>query len=159
MEAIKQWVFSVCAAMVACGLMQTLLPKSNMEKIFSLTVSVFFLCCLLSPLLLRAPQLRIEVEEYSAQDMQQRLERLGKIVEMQTQGTIRQNLYEIIEEKLSEMGIKHHGVTINITTNGQNAGQPESASILLEKQWESRHEKLQRELESMLGLAVHLAYD
>ena len=159
MEAIKQWVFSVCAAMVACGLMQTLLPKSNMEKIFSLTVSVFFLCCLLSPLLLRAPQLRIEVEEYSAQDMQQRLERLGKIVEMQTQGTIRQNLYEIIEEKLSEMGIKHHGVTINITTNGQNAGQPESASILLEKQWESRHEKLQRELESMLGLTVHLAYD
>ena len=145
--------------MVACGLMQTLLPKSNLEKVFSLTVSVFFLCCLLSPLLLRAPQLRIEVEEYSAQDMQQRLERLGKIVEMQTQGTIRQNLYEIIEEKLSEMGIKHHGVTINITTNGQNAGQPESASILLEKQWESRHEKLQRELESTLGLPVHLAYE
>ena len=55
MEGIKQWAFSVCAAMVACGLCQMLLPKAGMEKIFRMTVSIFFLCCLLSPIVLQNP--------------------------------------------------------------------------------------------------------
>ena len=159
MEAIKQWCFSLCTAMVACGIMQMLMPNSSLEKVFRLTVSVFFLCVMLSPVLLQSPQLRIEVEEYSIQNIRMRAERLSTLMESQTDTAARQNIRKIIEEKLSEMGINCHSITIDIITKGQNIGQSFFADISLYGEDQNRNEEILRELRDLLGIDIRLKYE
>ena len=158
MDALKQWAFSICCAMVACGMAQLLLPKSGMERIFKLCVSVFFLCALLSPILLASPELRISVEEYSQEDIQRRAARLEELVESQAERAAGESLEKIVADKLLEKGIKYSSITININTSGQNTAQAPMATIILDREHESRHEAIHRELTAELGLEVRLGY-
>ena len=59
MEAVRQWAFGLCAAAVACALAQLVLPGAGMQRVFRITCSVFFLCCLLSPVALAPGDLRL----------------------------------------------------------------------------------------------------
>jgi len=158
MDAIRQWAFSLCSAMVACGLAQMLLPKSNMEKVFRVSVSVFFLCCLLSPLVLQNPELRIEIVDYSQADIEARAQKLAGVVEDQSDEAIRQSLEKIVEQKLQEKGIKDTGITIHITTNGQHDSEEPVVEILLGRAYEAEHERIHTELETELGVEVRLGY-
>lgn len=51
MESVKTWAFSVCCAAIVGGMMNILLPKSNLQKIYKTVFCVFFLCVILSPVL------------------------------------------------------------------------------------------------------------
>lgn len=158
MDAIKQWAFSICAAMVAAGLAQMLLPKSGMEKIFRTTVSIFFLCCLLSPIVLRDPGLRLELQEYSQSEIDARARRLTKTIDSQTGEAMQWQLEKIISEKLSQMGINYHQITININNNGQSGQEIQSVEIILDRVHEKDHQKIHAELARALGLTVRLGY-
>ena len=158
MEAIKQWAFSICAAMVACGLSQMLLPKSSMEKIFRTTVSVFFLCCLLSPLVLQKPELRIELEEYAQSDIDARAARLRQVVQSQTAQASEGELKKIIAAKLSQMGINYHSITINMSINGQSENGIDSVEIELARSHAKDHDTIHAELAEAFGIPVRLGY-
>lgn len=158
MDAIKQWAFSICAAMVACGLAQMVLPNSGMEKIFRTTVSVFFLCCLLSPVFLRVPSLQIELQESTRSDIEQRAARLTGEVERQAADTAGSELRKIVEEKLAQMGINYLDIAININTNGQSAEDAAQVDILLDAAQEAGHGALQAELAQALGVDIRLQY-
>ena len=69
MEEIRQWAFGICAAAVACGLTQMILPKSSMQRVFGITSSVFFLVCLLSPVALVPLTLDITTQEEFQQEI------------------------------------------------------------------------------------------
>jgi len=158
MDALKQWAFSICCAMVACGMAQLLLPKSGMERIFKLCVSVFFLCALLSPILLASPELRISVEEYSQEDIQRRAARLEELVESQAERAAGESLEKIVADKLLEKGIKYSSITIHINTNGQHAKEAPVVEIVLDREHEAEHDTIRRELTGELGLEVRLGY-
>ncbi|WRS28150.1 stage III sporulation protein AF [Oscillospiraceae bacterium MB08-C2-2] len=158
MEAVKEWAFSLCAAMVACGIGQMVLPKSNLEKLFRLTVSVFFLCCLLTPFFLRGPGLALDVEIEALPDIGERAARLEQVLEEQSQRQITTSMEKIIQDKLQKMGINYHTITINITTNGQNDTQVDGVKLTLEKQHQASGPLIQKTLENELGLAVELEY-
>ncbi len=51
MESVKSWAFSVCCAAIAGGIMNILLPKSNLQKIYKTIFCVFFLCVILLPVM------------------------------------------------------------------------------------------------------------
>lgn len=157
MQAIQQWAFSICAAMVACGLAQMLLPPSNMEKVFRTTVSVFFLCCLLSPMLLRGSELRFELEEYTQADIEQRAARLTGEVDRQAGAAAGEDLKKIVEQKLAQMGINYLDIAININTNGQSAEDTARVDILLDTALEPEHDRIRSQLEE-LGMDIRLVY-
>jgi len=156
MAGIRQWAFSICCTMVACGLAQILLPKSNMERLFKLCVSVFFLCCLLSPILLQKPELRVQVQEYAQEDIQRRAEQLSEVVERQSTSAVQASLEKIVADKLLEMGINYSSVAIHINTNGQNADEQFWVQVKLESGHEERRDQIRRELSAELGLDVVL---
>lgn len=158
MEAIKQWAFSICAAMVTCGLSQTLLPKSSMEKIFRTTVSIFFLCCLLSPIVLQKPELRIELEEYAQSDIDARAARLQQVVQSQTAQASEGELKKIIGTKLSQMGINYHSITINMSINGQSENRIDSVEIELDRVHAKDHDSIRTELTETFGVPIRLGY-
>lgn len=158
MEAVKTWAFSVCAAMVACGLAQMVLPRGSMEKVFRMTVSVFFLCCLLSPVVLRDPGLRIEVREYAQQDIDRRAQRLADEAAAQAGTGAEGELRKIIAEKLAGMGINYRDITINMNISGQSAPEAIQVDILLDKAHEREHREIHDALEEALGVQVRLGY-
>lgn len=158
MEGLKQWAFSVCAAMVACGICRMLIPSSGMEKMFRTTVSVFFLCCLLSPMVFQVPALRIELENDSQQQIQERAERLQSEAENQAGAAANRDMMKIIGEKLDQMGIKYHGITININENGQSLSSPGTIEILLSTDYERQQTAVRGELADAFGLDVELQF-
>lgn len=158
MEGVRQWAFSVCTAMVACGIAQLVMPKSNMEKMFRVTVSVFFLCCLLSPVVIRSPDLLIQVEEYSREEIEARAAKLTAVVDAQSQSEAKAQVEKIIADKLVKMGIKYRSITININTNGQSGQEIESVDIELDVQHERDHEKILAALRGEMGLKIRLGY-
>lgn len=165
METVKQWALSVCAAAVACGIAQMVLPRGSMEKIFKITVSVFFLCCLLSPLVVRSPELRMEWQEYAREDIERRAERLSGVAASQAERAVVVEVTKIVEEKLTEMGINNSGITININRNGQSMegdGNAQEAmpqlDILLDVPPPQNHAAIQAALEEAVGLPVRLRY-
>lgn len=159
MTGVRQWAFSVCCAMVACGLAQLLLPKSSLQRVFKLCVSVFFLCCLLSPVLLRSPELRIEIREYAQEDIERRAQRLTDIVEKQSGAAAESEIRKIVEDKLLEMGINQSRITIHINTNGQNEAEGVLVEIILDEALEQEHDKIWEGLSASLGIEVRLGYE
>lgn len=157
MQALREWAFAVCAAMVACGIALQIMPKSNLEGVFKLVVSMFFLCILLSPIMIRLPQERIVLEEYSTALIEEKSEQLRQVVEQQTQAGVNLRVQKIIEGKLRQMGIKYHDVTININTNGQSDA-ADSAEIVLDESMRPQHEDIGARLTDALQMDVRIQY-
>lgn len=51
MDEIKSWAFSVCTASICGAAMNIILPEGSTQKVFKSVFCVFFLCCVISPLL------------------------------------------------------------------------------------------------------------
>lgn len=154
MSAIKQWAFSLCAAMVAAGLVRMLLPKSSMEKLLRMVISVFFLSCLLSPAVLRDPALMVETEAAGREEMSARSERVTELAEKQLMDSARSALERLVREKLSQRGINAHEVTINIIAEEENDPRLESVELVLDSDDQEGHGDLCQELGRELGAPV-----
>ena len=158
MIAVKQWAFAVCAAMVACGIAHMLLPKSNLEKMFRMVVRIFFLCAVLSPIILESPALMLEIPDSAQAQIAERSRRLEDVANGQALNMAKGAMEETVMAKLSQKGIKAHTVTINIITNGQNDIAIESASIALEYGEEGKRADIKKELEKELGCPITLEF-
>lgn len=157
MQALREWAFSICTAMVVCGIALQIMPKSNLEGIFKLVVSVFILCIMLSPIIILVPHERIVLEEYSSAVAEEKAENLRRVVEDQAQISAKWQAEKFIEDKLLQMGIKYHDVTININTNGQSEA-ADLVDIILDKSMLPQHEKTVMRLEDALQMDVRLSY-
>lgn len=159
MEGLRQWAFSVCVAMVVAGVARMLLPKSGLQKVFGITVSVFFLCCLLSPVAFRLPDFALEVEGATTEEIQRRAAALQETVAGQSQDAAKGAVEKIIVDILEEMGINPISITIHINTGGQSASSVESADIVLPRKQEQNHEIIRRVLSEQLGFSIRLGYE
>ena len=158
MSALLQWAFGLCAAMVALGLCRMLLPGSGMEKTFRFIVSVFFLCVLLSPVALRFPEIMMEVPAQTQSQMLEHSRRLDEMVHRQALGIAQTRLRQIVEEKLSQLGIKAQSIAINFTTGDQGEVLLESIELTLSISHKQDEAVLIRYLETELGSSVRLHY-
>lgn len=50
MDAIKSWAVTVCLAALAAGIAGIVAPSGKLEKTYRFAVSLFFLCCMVTPL-------------------------------------------------------------------------------------------------------------
>jgi hypothetical protein len=157
MDSLKQWALALSAAMVAAGLCRMLMPSGSMEKMFRTAVSVFFLCCLLSPFVLELPSLAIQPEDTSGAEIEERVRRLEDAVHSQTEDAARWELAKLVGEKLAELGINYYDVTITMEQNGQSGALP-TAAITLDPVRERDHRAIKAALERELGFAVRLEY-
>lgn len=49
-ETVKQWGFSLCIACICAGTLHIIAPSKGMETIYKVAVNIFFITCLLQPL-------------------------------------------------------------------------------------------------------------
>ena len=158
MEVIKGWAFALCAALIAGSMLRILMPGGNMQRVYSLTLSVFILCVILAPFFTNRPELRIEVNTHAVQEAVARAQILEDLVQEQSIRAAAYGVEKIVVSKLSEMGINHRGVTINMNYDGQNGHARLEAEILLGDEWQKEEERIVRELEEALKFPVALIF-
>ena len=50
MTALSEWAMGLCAAGVACAVLDMLSPSGGLKRVTGLLTAVFFFCCLIGPL-------------------------------------------------------------------------------------------------------------
>lgn len=158
MENLRQWAFSVSTAMVLCGIIKMLLPGGDVSKTVNITLSVFFLCALLSPVFVNPVRIELDYPENNISAIEEKAEELVSVVEKQSNAAAVESTEKIIIDKLSKMGINHIDITININTKGQQQSDIISADITLPKEYEQYHEAVASDLKKSLGFTVRLGY-
>ena len=51
MDSVRDWAFSLCVASICGTIMNGILPECDLQKIFKTVYSVFFICCVISPII------------------------------------------------------------------------------------------------------------
>ena len=159
MSEIRHWAFSLCCAMVAAAVARMLLPDSSLQKIFQVTLSVFILCALLSPLVLSRPQLQLWVEEYSAQEVERRATALKQTAASQARRQFSEQLEKIVGENLLQMGINAADIAIHINMDEQGALTIAEAVVLLPQEYQTQQERIRGQLREALGVSVRLEWE
>jgi len=121
MEAIKEWAFSICAAAIAGAAVELISPSGNIKKMVKITVSVFFLTCMLSPMI----DLGIDAfYGYGEYEPAPETEHFETQVEDEMLKIFTQNIQEKVNNALEECKIKDAKIKTKI-----NIGEDFSISI------------------------------
>ena len=158
MESIRQWAVGICAAAIACGLAQLILPKSNMQRLFNITSSVFFLSCLLSPLALAPISLDLESAEEMQREVQRRAKNLTSAVEEQTGEIASESIRIAAADRLAEMGIEYQKIYVNIHADDENGISISECEVELDESYLPRHDEIRTALMERLGVNVLIGY-
>lgn len=162
MNEIRQWAFGICAAAVACGLVQLILPKSSMQRIFQVTASVFFLGCLFSPLALSSldlPQIELEQEQITRQ-IEEKTARLQQAADEQNGQIATESLRTAANEVLDALGVEgERKIYINVHDDEQDGISISECEVELERQYMLRHDEIRTALLNRLGMNVLIGYN
>lgn len=160
MDGLREWAFGLCAAAIACGLMRILTPKSSMEHVFSAVVSVFFLGCILSPILLGT--IDADISLTSPDELREQLEQRTRGLEDTLNDEFTESASESIrlaaQQTLEEMGVDYRNIYIHTNENEQNSISISECEVTLDASYQSRHTQIREALMARLGVAVSIGY-
>lgn len=160
MEALRHWAFGACAAAVACGMIQLILPKSGMQKVFHVTASVFFLGCLLSPILFSLPELDTGAMERGKilEEVERRSESLSSAVEERQTTLAAGSIRNAAGSVLEELGIEGGKIYVKIHDEEDGGISISECEVQLPRECEPRHNEIREALIQRLGVDVRLGY-
>ena len=120
MDTVRQWAMSLCMAAVAGAAAQIILPEGSLQKVFKVAFSVFFLCCLFSPVLAEVELENILSGEISSTETASLSEELESRMNSQIIEDFSASLEDMAEKALLNIGIlgAKAKADINITEDG-----------------------------------------
>ena len=158
MAEASRWVFTICCAVLICGLVSAILPSESMEKAMSLILGLFLLCCFLLPMGVDFSDFRVDLQ--SPDSVQEETAR--EATDFFLRGAMEQNLEAAekeILEYLGEYGIKPDEADIYIDTEEKPSGEWEMiVSICLPERARENHDVIYKALEYKLGTTVRREY-
>lgn len=161
MESIRNWAFGACAAAVACGVIQLILPKSGMQKVFQVTASVFFLGCLLSPVFFAMPDPGDYRREQALlqEEIDRRSRELSSAVEQGGAELAAGSIRQAAREALDELGVEGGKIYVNIHDEADGSISISECEVQLPRAYASRHDEIRGALLQRLGVNVLIGYD
>ncbi|MDD2955221.1 MAG: stage III sporulation protein AF [Oscillospiraceae bacterium] len=157
MADIKSWAAAVCAAELAGSLAHLLSPPGNMQKVYRVVVSVFFLCAMALPLLSvarGAPEWLLEPEPDPAWEEQALLQ----VVERQTAELVARRAEELVREDLAAMGVAGAEISAVIHENDGGGIYIEQLVILLPTEEIGKSGEISGRVEQLLGMPPQLRW-
>lgn len=153
--ALQNWAISVCAAAVVGAVAHIALPEGSLQKVLKLAIQVFFLCCLLSPLVLKNPELEWDLalsasdaQSQTQEDVRQMHETFLKQVEEQFLRTVSPD----IQNALAENGITGAEISVNIHTDGSGSVSISELQITVPAAYSLQEKKIREIVETQTGL-------
>lgn len=129
MDALKSWGLAVCFAALAAGIAAIITPSGKMEKMFKLTISLFFLCCILVPLFSLTNIIPKEIkltDESSAGNT-----KLNSAITKQAENISSEKLRSMVIDCCSAEGVTPLKVEVQIITNKEGTMNAETAEVTL----------------------------
>ncbi|WP_308588452.1 stage III sporulation protein AF [uncultured Merdimmobilis sp.] len=159
MDGIREWGYSLCAAAIACGMIQVLIPNAGAGRVMRMTVSVFFLCCLFSPLVLRVPELA-EIPQSTAQAKADEIaRRLAEGQEERAIGRAQEDLRREARDSLEEIGIFPSKIQITIHAVDKSRIEISELILVLQESDREREGEAVQRIKDLLGEAPDIQYE
>ena len=159
MDEVRQWVFTICCGTLLCGVVSVLLPGKGTERLMSMILGLFMLCCFLLPAGI-SPELP-EIDLPTAESARSQAAR--ELTDYFLQDTLRRSEKELADaaaKELQEYGINEKDIQIYIETDESEDGSILGLTVNITLPAEAReyHRELVRILEYELGAQVRLEY-
>lgn len=159
MDAVRQWGFALCTAAVACSLAQMLAPKTGASKLFKLTVSTFFLCCIFSPLLIGfgTGEISLTIEEGQSRS-DEIARKLEESLSEDYYAPAAEEAGEEVARVLKALGVTPQKIVITINNLDEERIGIYQATLLLEEGDRSREGEITQALRQELGYQAVVEY-
>ena len=149
MTAVKSWTLLICIVSIISTLLEMLLPKGQMEKIFKVVLSIFILCALLIPL----KDLSANINFNNKKDNFVKEEnKLKNIVENQMKLSSEANLKSNIKKFLNRKNINPEKIKIIMDTDNNNCISIKKIEVYLSEGDKDKKDIIKNELEKSLDL-------
>ena len=123
---MTEWAFSVCVAAVVGAAAEMFSPEGSTKRIFKLCVTVFFICCLFSPLLGIAADI-IQNEDFAdefingqADEWMSEENSLDKEYGQYVVDEFKRNIEDIVRDALKEIKINNAEVEVSVNIDADN---------------------------------------
>lgn len=153
MNSLQNWALSVCVTMVGVGIFSLLVPNSNLKKVVSFTISLFFLSSLLSPLILSMPELDFSAISSEITQNTELEETTRQQVLEQTKNTIAKELGQIFLQN----GYKIESLAIDISNEDSENGNIK-VKLTLPKEQASQEGNIRAVVRSSVGVNPEIEY-
>ena len=158
MEAIRDWALAVCVAAVAGSIAHLASPTGATQKIFRITVSVFFLCCMLSPILSGALSGDFQFDVELTPQTNSNTDEMQSTMEQQITDSFTASLRRLVEDELEEQGVQAEEISININTGEDGGISIREIVLLLKAEDQNKQAGLMGGIKAKLGIEPVIEY-
>ena len=137
MGAVKEWAFSVCVAAVVGTVAEMFSPEGSTKRIFRLCITVFFICCLFSPLIgiiTDAVGSKGAFGDAFVESGAEYLEEENSVEEDYVSyilSEFQKNIEEIVKETLRELEINTSEVAVSVNIDADNCISINEVEVML----------------------------
>lgn len=157
MEAVKGWALAVCVAAVAGSLARLVSPGGSTQKVYQITVSMFFLCCMLSPVLTGAISGDFDAA-LSQPEAEYHTEALEDVVDEQVKESFSASLRELVCTELAQMDVKAEEIFVNVNTDGEGGIFITEMAVHLDAAYQDRQSEIEARLTEKTGQRPVIQY-
>lgn len=151
MEAVKQWAIACCFAALAAGIANMAVPKGSMEKVCRFAVTLFFLCCVLTPLFsLKGVTLKTQVFSAASMDNSS----LQKEIQKEKFEAAQDNVADKIRDVFKRYGVTPISVTVSAQTDSAGAIGISGAQVVVSKADAAKNEIAASAAKQELGIDI-----
>lgn len=151
MMAVRDWALTVCIAAVAGSLVRMAAPEGATQKVLNLTVSLFFLCALVSPVLTGAVSGELTVPDFEQSEAQYNTQALEEQMQRQVEESFRGSMEQAVDAALREAEAVPLEIFVNINTEGQGGISITEVRVTLAAHEQSRSAELSQLLLEKTG--------
>lgn len=141
MQYLRDWALAACFACVGCGVLLLFLPKSSLHNLVKAAVHIFFLVCILIPIVKLSPE-DFTIDWQTAEETQQYEQALSETTRQQVQQNLTANLQPQIVDYLRQLGVKDENIYLNVNTDWEESISISSVDVILDAQYQTVKERL-----------------
>lgn len=151
MPYLKEWALAACFASVGCGVLLLLLPKSNLQSMVRAAVHIFFLVCILIPIVKLSPG--AFTASWEEPDQAERYQQaLGEATRRQVEQNLAAGLQPQIIAYLGELGVQEENIYLSVNTSWADGISISSVDIILDPAYQNEKERLTQALQRRFQL-------
>ncbi len=148
------WAVSLCMAAIAGAIIHMLAPNTSLEKLMRLVIGVFFLSCIISPVLTKLPDLKLTVSTKAEQNLAEVQEGLLSAVDDQMQNTMETEVGLLLDKK----GITPENISFGYNTVDKNRISISQIDVVLSPDYAVRETEIREYISDKTGIATVLTF-
>ncbi len=154
MADIKVWAVSLCVAAIAGAIMHMLAPNTSLEKLMRLVIGVFFLSCIVSPVLTKLPDMTLTVSGKAEQRLAEVQDGLMSAVDNQMET----GMVDQIGLLLNKKGVTPENISFEYNTADKNRISISQIDVVLSPDYAMRETEIRDYINDKTGIATVLTF-